>query len=184
MTTQLDGLFDTADEGEAPRPRRKTIIRTGTLVLWGLVMLFVIANAIRNPSTTNVVTAVGFVALFAIVQVQFFVVRWAGRRHFKRLEGKLRGSGYISELDGLPNRNYLLAELRREMPRARAEETPFTVVVFDIATLAESANVAARTSPTGRCTRWWRHSGGRPGTRTSWRTLVERVSACCWWNAR
>ncbi len=137
MTTELDGLLDTADEGEAPRPRYKTLIRTGTLVLWGLVMLFVIANAIGNPSTTNVVTAVGFVALFAIVQVQFFVVRWAGRRHFKRLEGKLRGSGYISELDGLPNRNYLLAELRREMPRARAEGTPFTVVVFELETLDE-----------------------------------------------
>lgn len=130
MTSQPDELTDLNEQREA-RGRRHFYMRMATMALWSLVVVFVCVNAVNNPTTASVITAAGLTLLFVIVQVQVLVVQWIGRRNFKRLDAKLKGSGYISELDGLPNRNYLLAELRREMPRARSEDTPFTLVVFD-----------------------------------------------------
>jgi diguanylate cyclase (GGDEF)-like protein len=61
-----------------------------------------------------------------------FVSRWAGRRHWRVISSKLHGSTYISELHDLPNRNYLLAELRREMPQSRSHGTAFTLIHLEI----------------------------------------------------
>lgn len=122
-------------EGRAKSSRRRTVVRVSSLLLWGVIVAYVIAQAVREPSVASIVTAAGFVVLFALVNAQIFLMRWAGKRSFRRLSAKLNGAGYISELGGLPNRNYLLAELRREMPRARSEETPFTLIVFSLENL-------------------------------------------------
>lgn len=130
----MDG--ETAGEGRE-RSGKRTIIRVASLVLWGVIVAFAASQAVREPSFTNIITATGFVLLFALVNAQMFLVQWSGKRSFRTLSAKLNGSGYISELGGLPNRNYLLAELRREMPRARSEETPFTLIIFSLETLDE-----------------------------------------------
>jgi diguanylate cyclase (GGDEF)-like protein len=80
----------------------------------------------------SIVTAIVFVMLFGVVNAQLLLSRWLDQRRFKMMSSKLTGTGYISELHNLPNRNYLLSELRREMPRARSEEAPFTLIVFDL----------------------------------------------------
>lgn len=134
MTTQMDGE-ETPDRSGGGR--RRTVIRVVSMLLWGVIVAYAASQAVREPSVTNLVTAGGLVVLFALVNAQMFLVQWAGKRSFRRLSAKLNGSGYISELGGLPNRNYLLAELRREMPRARSEETPFTLIIFSLDTLDE-----------------------------------------------
>jgi GGDEF domain-containing protein len=90
-----------------------------------------------DPSVVNVVVAVAFVALCAAVNAQLFLVRWTGNRNWNRVMSKMHRSSYLSEVHNLPNRNYLLAELRREMPRARATHVPFTLVMVSLDTIEE-----------------------------------------------
>ncbi len=134
MKTPMDG----EETGEhAGRSRRRTVVRVASLLLWGVIVAYATSMAAREPSLANVITAAGLAVLFALVNAQMFLVQWAGKRSFRRLSAKLNGAGYISELGGLPNRNYLLAELRREMPRSRSEETPFTLIIFSLDSLDE-----------------------------------------------
>lgn len=118
-------------EGGASQ-RRKLIVRTAGFVLWFAILSIVVANAFSSPSFMSVLMAVVFTLLFVTVYLQIVVVHWAGARRFKMLNAKLRGAGYISNLGSLPNRNYLLSELRREMPRSRGDGTPFTVLVLSL----------------------------------------------------
>lgn len=111
---------------------RRRIVRIVSLALWGAVMAIVGVTVVQNPSLPTIITAVAFVLLFAVVNAQLFLSRWLDQRRIKMMSSKLTGTGYISELHNLPNRNYLLSELRREMPRARTEETPFTLIIFDL----------------------------------------------------
>lgn len=134
MTTPMDGEETVEHAG---RSRRRTIIRVTSLLLWGVIVAYATSMAVREPSLANVITAAGLAVLFALMNAQMFLVQWAGKRSFRRLSAKLNGAGYISELGGLPNRNYLLAELRREMPRSRSEETPFTLIIFSLDSLDE-----------------------------------------------
>lgn len=112
--------------------RRKIIVRAVTLALWAVVLAMVVGNALRNPSPVSLFTALGFVVLFVLIYVQIAMMYWSGRRQHMRLGAKLKGAGYISDLGGLPNRNYLLAELRREMPRARGDRSPFTLLLLTL----------------------------------------------------
>jgi len=107
---------------------RRHAVRVAALVGWGLVLALEISLAIRNPSTTNLVVAGAFVCLFALVNVKLVLVGWLEDRNWRRVTSKLHGSAYLSELHNLPNRNYVLAELRREMPRARATNSPFVII--------------------------------------------------------
>ena len=47
----------------------------------------------------------------------------------------MNGTGYISELYGLPNRNYLLSEIRREISASRNQQSTFTMLQFSFDTL-------------------------------------------------
>ena len=118
-------------------PRRKLIVRTLTLVLWGVVLAYQAASAVTNPSTLNIIATVAFTLLFVVVYAQLFLVRWLGERRWARITARLHGSAYLSDLENLPNRNYLLSELRREMPRARANGTPFVLIVLSLDTIDE-----------------------------------------------
>jgi diguanylate cyclase (GGDEF)-like protein len=100
--------------------------------LWGAILAFVVFTAVTHPSVASILSAGAFAILFAVVHAQIMLARWLDHRRFRMMSSKLTGTGYISELHDLPNRNYLLSELRREMPRARSEETPFTLVIFDL----------------------------------------------------
>jgi diguanylate cyclase (GGDEF)-like protein len=59
-------------------------------------------------------------------------MRWSGQRNWQRLLARMHRSAYLSELQNLPNRNYLLAELRREMPRARNHGRTFVLLQISL----------------------------------------------------
>jgi diguanylate cyclase (GGDEF)-like protein len=118
---------------------RRRLVRVVSYAIWASILVWLGLLVFRDPSPTNLITVAGMTGLFLIVNAQMLLVRWLGQRRFDRTMAKLHGSAYVSELEGLPNRNYLLAELRREMPRARANETPFVLIVLSLDTLAEIA---------------------------------------------
>lgn len=114
---------DGAAEGRRPR-----LLRAITTGGWIVVLSLSLISVIHNPSTGNIVTVVAFLLLFLAVNAEWIVARWAHHRRWRRLSAKILGAGYISDLHDLPNRNYLLTELRREISGARSNAAPFTLI--------------------------------------------------------
>lgn len=112
--------------------RGRHAVRMLALAAWGVLLGIVYSVAIASPTFSNVVVAGGLTLTFALVNLQILLARWLSHRQFRRLTNKLHGSAYLSELQNLPNRNYLLAELRREMPRARSANEPFVLIQLSI----------------------------------------------------
>lgn len=138
------------------------MLRIVSFPLWGVIIAYAVFTAVTNPSMVSLITAAAFVLLFGVVNAQLLLSRWLDQRRFKMMSSKLTGTGYISELHNLPNRNYLLSELRREMPRARSEEAPFTLIIFE---LDEMDGIEAR-----------RGKGFRERTLNSAVELLKRVT--------
>ena len=129
-----------AEESAEPSPTnggRRSAVRVISLMLWGIILGYEIVATAKNPSFANLVTCVAFVLLFLAVNLQMWLQQWSGNRNWNRAISRLHGSAYISEQFSLPNRNYLLAELRREMPRARTASTPFVLVQISLDTVDE-----------------------------------------------
>ena len=120
------------EEPSEPNARRRHIIRVAGLTGWGLVLAITWAAVLANPTAGNVVVGVAFLVLFALVNIQLVLFRWLGHRNWRRVSSKLHGAAYLSEFHSLPNRNYVLAELRREMPRARSLHTPFVLIQLSL----------------------------------------------------
>lgn len=131
------------DESAAERPESKThdsrkhIIRVALLVGWGIVLAVQVTGTVRNPSTSNVVVSCAFFLLFLIVNVNLFLMSWMGHRRWNKVSSRLHGAAYLSDFHNLPNRNYVLAELRREMPRARAHNAPFVLIQLSLENIEE-----------------------------------------------
>ncbi|MCZ2109054.1 MAG: diguanylate cyclase [Dehalococcoidia bacterium] len=126
---------ETQAEREDRRPRGgrgRHIIRMLSLVAWAALLGIVYSVAARTPSVSNIVVAGGLSLMFVLVNLQILLARWLRHRQFRRLTNKLYGSAYLSDLQNLPNRNYLLAELRREMPRARSAHEPFVLIQISL----------------------------------------------------
>uniref|UniRef100_UPI002ADD668E diguanylate cyclase domain-containing protein n=1 Tax=Tepidiforma sp. TaxID=2682230 RepID=UPI002ADD668E len=87
---------------------------------------------LHRPTTPNLVVTIGLATLFALFVAHELFIRLVRKRHWHRVAARLQGAAYLSEFHNLPNRNYVLAELRREMPRARAIGTPFVLVQLSI----------------------------------------------------
>ncbi len=130
---RMDAFMESAEAKDARQRRRRLALRIVSFALWGLVLAFYGYPAITEPTTSNVAVALTFVALFLLANLQLFAVAWSGQRREKALSAKLRASGYLSEEFDLPNRNYLLAELRREMPHSRDQGVPFSLVILSLA---------------------------------------------------
>lgn len=124
-----------ADDG-IPQPRRRArwrpIVRVASLLLWVAVLGYAVVAAAGERSLVAGATLAIVTLLFLGVNAQFLLTRMSSQRRLHRLMMRAHGSSYISELLELPNRNYLLAELRREMPRARAHNSPFTLVLISL----------------------------------------------------
>ncbi len=134
----MNGTPDAALAPEQPATdRRRHAVRLAALAGWGLVLAIVVADAVRNPAPSRVIVAAAMCTLFVLVNGHLLLMRWLGHRNWRRLSSKLYGSAYLSELHNLPNRNYVLAELRREMPRARASESPFVLIELSLENLDE-----------------------------------------------
>lgn len=117
---------------QAGNDTRKHIIRVALLVGWGVVLAVQVAGTVRNPSMSNTIVSFAFFLLFAIVNLNLLLMGWLGGRSWRRVSTKLHGAAYLSEFHNLPNRNYVLAELRREMPRARAHNSPFVLIQLSL----------------------------------------------------
>ncbi len=122
------------DDPAAPRHQ---VLRLLALVGWGIVLAVQIGQYVRTPSTANLVVTVGLATLFILFLAHALFIRIVQQRHWHRVAARLQGAAYISEFHNLPNRNYVLAELRREMPRARALQAPFVLVQLSIENIAE-----------------------------------------------
>lgn len=122
-------------EADVPQPQStwwRRVLGVVVLVLWITALAFFTGYTAGEPSPAHVAVLGILIVLFAAVNGQVLLIRWSGMRAFRRLRNRMHGSVYISDVAGLPNRNYLLAELRREMPRARDTTRPFVVVVVSI----------------------------------------------------
>lgn len=111
---------------------RRHFVRLAALAGWGVVLALQWAAAISTPRASTLIVATGFTVLFVLVNLQLLLVRWLGHRNWRRITSKLHGSAYLSEFRNLPNRNYVLAELRREMPRSRSQHSPFVLIQLSL----------------------------------------------------
>ncbi len=129
----MQGIEQTTGRPEKPgHETRKHIIRAALLLGWGLVLAVQVSETMRNPSMSNLIVAAAFCLLFVVVNVNLFLLGWLGSRSWRRVSTKLHGAAYLSEFHNLPNRNYVLAELRREMPRARTHNAPFVLIQLSL----------------------------------------------------
>ena len=139
----LAGPFDniTGTAEHAGPSRKRHLLRLLCLLAWGAVVTVEFSVTVGHPSAVNLIVSGCLIALFVLVNAQLILVRWMGQRRWRRLTGRLMGSAYLSDEYSMPNRNYVLAELRREMPRARSLGHPFVIGQFS---LEDIEGVAAR----------------------------------------
>ncbi|MBI2766842.1 MAG: GGDEF domain-containing protein [Chloroflexi bacterium] len=134
----MDAQVQTDPGDAAPPPnRKKLLVRLAIMGLWAALILIQGARVAGDPTFSNIFAVAAFTLLFFAVNAQLLLLRYMGHRRWRRAMSRLHGSAYISDLEGLPNRNYLLSELRREMPRARTIEVPFVLVILSLDTIDE-----------------------------------------------
>ena len=133
----MDELEENAVQEPQKAGWKRSAVRFATVALAGVVLLMQAVQVARDPSLANLAVAAVFVLLALAIAAQIVLLRSMGNRRIRRAMSRLHGSAYISDLEGLPNRNYLLSEIRREMPRARNIGVPFVVVVLSLDTLDE-----------------------------------------------
>lgn len=117
---------------EEPAAPRRYFLRLAAIAGWGLVLAVQVGQYIHRPTTPNLIVTIGLATLFALFVAHEVFMRVVRKRHWHRVAARLQGAAYLSEFHNLPNRNYVLAELRREMPRARALQAPFVLVQLSI----------------------------------------------------
>ena len=128
----MELIADTAPVSASPNARRRKTVRLVILVGWIAALAWLASVTYNSPSLMNMVTIGCALLLFGAMNAQLLFVRWIGERRMHRAMARLHGSAYLSDLDNLPNRNYLLSELRREMPRARAAHAPFVLIILSM----------------------------------------------------
>ncbi|MEX2081755.1 MAG: diguanylate cyclase [Dehalococcoidia bacterium] len=127
MVTQ-PALLASDDTPEEMSTRRK-LVTYASFLLWVGIIAFQVLHSVASPTALNVVSVVVLLMLFVAVNAQIILIRAAGTRNWSRLIARLHGNAYLSDFHSMPNRNYLLSELRREMPRSRQVGKPFTLLV-------------------------------------------------------
>ena len=120
------------DEPELKTTRRKRLVRTIIFVLFVLVIGLQATKTAADPAPVNIISLGCFALLLLLVNAQMLLVKAIGERRMRHVIARLSGSSFLSDLDNLPNRNYLLAELRREIPRSRSANTPFVLIVLSL----------------------------------------------------
>ncbi len=104
----------------------------------GFLALMIIAAQILIEGDGGVLYAIVefcLSALAALYAVETYFWWKTSNAELRKVGLQERGSTYTSDLDNLPNTNYLLAELRKEMPRARLNGVPFVLVHFSMESL-------------------------------------------------
>ncbi len=99
---------------------------------WAVVGLATVGLALREPGLSTVAIPILLGILFAATVASQRTSRNARHRGLRDLQLRLDNATYLNEFQNLPNRNYMLDQLRREMPRARATRETFVLVVVSI----------------------------------------------------
>lgn len=126
-----------ANPDEEPEAPQRHLLRMAALAGWGIVLAVQVGQYLHRPTTANLIVTIGLATLFGLFIAHALFMRVVQKRHWHRVAARLQGAAYLSEFHNLPNRNYVLAELRREMPRARALQAPFVLIQLSIENIAE-----------------------------------------------
>ena len=110
-----------ADGVGAPPKARHSSLLTITIVGWLALLSVQAVFTFQSPGLMNLVITLALGALCFFFLWDVSMLHDLLNRGRVRFQLRLADSAYRSELAGLPNRNYLLAELRKEMPRARRD---------------------------------------------------------------
>lgn len=133
-------MGETAGPQQQAAPRmdwRKQSIRVVAFAGWGLVLAIQFARTVGNPSAPNLVVAAALAALFVLFNARLLTSRWLTSRRWRGLSARMQGAAYLSEFHNLPNRNYVLAEIRRELPRSRSTDLPFVLIQLSLENIEE-----------------------------------------------
>ena len=103
---------------------------------WAAVLGVMVVVALDQPGPLPIALPVLLVLTFIGSQQLHRFSERARRNGLLDLQRRLDNASYLNEFQSLPNRNYMLDQLRREMPRARQAGQTFVVVVVSIADLA------------------------------------------------
>ena len=140
------------DPVQAVLPGRAFPWRKLMVVPWALVLGIAVTMAIVDPQPLGLVVPVLLMTAFVAGNYRRKLSDHSLHRNLRDLELRLDNASYLNEFQSLPNRNYMLDQLRREMPRARHTGEPFVVVTVSANDLdgiterrgAEFAELAAR----------------------------------------
>ncbi|MGH2608648.1 MAG: diguanylate cyclase domain-containing protein [Tepidiformaceae bacterium] len=105
------------------------------LLPWAVVAVAMVAVAISERGPTHIALPLLLGLAFVATQQQRRLSERTRRMGLRDLQMRLDNASYLNEFQSLPNRNYMLDQLRREMPRARHAGVPFVVVVVRVADL-------------------------------------------------
>ncbi|MEX0783366.1 MAG: diguanylate cyclase [Dehalococcoidia bacterium] len=111
---------------------------------WALVGGVTLAVAAGDPQPLQIAVPALLGAAFIATSVQRRLSDHSLHRSQRQLEMRLDNASYLNEFQNLPNRNYMLDQLRREMPRSRHTREPFVVVAVSVTDLD---GIAARRGP-------------------------------------
>lgn len=115
-------------ERSAASGTARQLLRPLSAVLWTVVLGFTTANYVLDRTTTNLLILCAFVALCVAINAEARVRSFAQQRAWHHEEMRLDNRFYIDAEIELPNRTYLLSEIRREIARASLYGMPFTLV--------------------------------------------------------
>ena len=111
-----------------PPTRIRRLIRPLGIILWVAVLALAGLKVARDPSAGNLSLFAVFAILCLAVNAQLWFQSASGRQRWQHMSARLGNGAYIDDAVGLPNRNYLLTEIRREIARSQTSGVPFTLV--------------------------------------------------------
>jgi GGDEF domain-containing protein len=123
------GLESEAGGDGAPRRRALGALIAG---LWVAALVVQALAVISRPNESTVIQLTVLAALFVAVYAQFGLMRIARVRSMRALAMRLRSRAYISETTNMPNRNYLLAQIRSEAAASRLRRRPFVLLLLSL----------------------------------------------------
>lgn len=119
----------TAIPDHAPPPTGvRRLVRPLGFLLWGVVLAFSAYTYATDQTITNLVLLCVFILLCIAINAESRIRTFAQKRAWHHETMRLDNSFYIADSSDLPNRTYLLSEVRREIARSAISNVPFTLI--------------------------------------------------------
>jgi GGDEF domain-containing protein len=96
---------------------------------WAVVAAAMMLVALMDPGPTQIALPLLLAVALVATHQQRRLSERVRRMSLRDLQMRLDNASYLNEFQNLPNRNYMLDQLRRAMPRARHTGEPFVIVV-------------------------------------------------------